>query len=58
MCFDPNLDAWNHRFYQGNKEFQLAVGVLKQTPEEKHYEEHKRQGPACLLILIVTTLGF
>ncbi|KAH7697206.1 Ligand-binding domain of nuclear hormone receptor family protein, partial [Aphelenchoides avenae] len=50
MCFDPNLDAWNHRFYQGNKEFQLAVGVLKQTPEEKHYEEHKRHEIDCLLI--------
>ena len=42
MVFDPVRDVWRHDIYQGSKEIQLNFDILKKTPEQKHYAEHKK----------------
>uniref|UniRef100_A0AC34RE57 Uncharacterized protein n=1 Tax=Panagrolaimus sp. JU765 TaxID=591449 RepID=A0AC34RE57_9BILA len=42
MVFDASQDIWHHRVFDGSKEFKLPVEILRQTPEQKHYAEHKR----------------
>lgn len=42
MVFDPSKDAWCHHIHSGSQQIRLSVDVLKKTPEEEHYEAHKR----------------
>uniref|UniRef100_A0A914E7U1 Uncharacterized protein n=1 Tax=Acrobeloides nanus TaxID=290746 RepID=A0A914E7U1_9BILA len=42
MVFDSTKDIWNHDIYNGNNPIRINVEVLKLSPEEKHYVEHKK----------------
>lgn len=41
MVFDSTQDIWQHRIFDGSRELKLTVDILRQTPEQKHYAEHK-----------------
>lgn len=42
MVFDPTQDIWKHQIYTGSKELKISVDILRKTPEQKHYAEHKK----------------